>query len=91
VRPPFYANPAADSFENCGADIELLGCQDDGEVKVWRDVLELHLPGSLPLEYMYPDISSGVTSAMVVSPVIFLSCNVVVLSNFKFNVDFSFI
>jgi hypothetical protein len=27
----------------------------------------------------------------VVSPVIFLSCNVVVLSNFKFNVDISFI
>jgi hypothetical protein len=64
VRPPFYADPAADSFENCGANIELLGCQDDGEVKVWRDVLELHLPGSLPLEYMYPDIISGVTSAM---------------------------
>jgi hypothetical protein len=63
--PPFYANPAADSFENGSADTELLACLDDGEMKVWCDVLELHLRGSLPLEYMYPDNVNGVTSAVV--------------------------
>lgn len=50
MRPPLYADPAADSFENGGADVELLGCFDDGEVKVGGDVVELHLPSSLPLQ-----------------------------------------
>lgn len=53
MRPSLYADPAADSFQNGGADIELFGCLHNGEVKVGCNVMELHLPGSLPLAYMH--------------------------------------
>jgi hypothetical protein len=50
VRPAFDADHAAYFLEGCGADPELLARVHHREVKITRDITQLQLAYSLPLQ-----------------------------------------